>query len=249
MSLPPEHQVHVHVDGQSDADVEIAQHLVVSSDDAPSKKRPAVVRAGTSVLADRVRAMLGEHRRVLVGLAGPPGAGKSTLAAALADALHDVHAVVVPFDGFHLANNVLADRHLSDRKGALETFDTAGYSALLQRLSSSLGTVYAPMFDRSIEQPVAGAIAVEPDCRVVITEGNYLLVDEFSMVEARQTMTEVWYVDLDEQTRLDRLEHRHIAHGKTPEQARSWTRGTDQANADIVGSYREAADLQVIWAS
>ena len=128
-------------------------------------------------LVDRARALMAGGRAVL-GICGAPGAGKSTLAARLAEAVGPA-AVVVPMDGFHLHDDELARLGLSDRKGAPETFDVAGYVALLRRLHIETDhVVYAPEFDRSREESIAGAIAVRPEHRLVVTEGNYLLDDE-----------------------------------------------------------------------
>lgn len=203
---------------------------------------------GTSVedLAQRLRLLTQPGGgRTMVGIVGAPGAGKSTLAALLAERLVDLAAVVVPFDGFHLANTVLERRGLQDRKGALETFDLDGYAHLLQRLRSARATVYAPAYDRSIEEPVAGAVAVPPSSRVVITEGNYLLADHPAARRARRALDAVWFLDLDEDTRTERLVERHIRFGKTPAEARAWAAGSDQRNAALVARTRSRADLVV----
>ncbi len=129
-----------------------------------------------AALVERARGLMADRRAVL-GICGAPGSGKSTLAAQLVAAIGPA-AVVVPMDGFHLHDDELARLGLSDRKGAPETFDVAGYVALLRRLRAETGhTVYAPEFDRSREESVAGAIAVRPEHRLVVTEGNYLLHD------------------------------------------------------------------------
>jgi pantothenate kinase len=206
------------------------------------------VVTATSVedLAERVRELT-EPRggRTMVGIVGAPGAGKSTLAARLASHLVDQAAVVVPFDGFHLANTVLERRGLQGRKGALETFDLDGYADLLQRLRSARTTVYAPEYDRSVEQPIAGAVAVPPSSRVVITEGNYLLADHPAARRARRALDAVWFLDLDEDTRTERLVERHIRFGKTPTEAQAWAAGSDQRNAALVARTRQKADLVV----
>src|SRR5689334_2959007 len=144
------------------------------------------------VVADARRLAEAGSRRVL-GLTGPPGAGKSTLAAALVGALAP-RAVLVPMDGFHLANAELARLGRADRKGAPDTFDAGGYAALLRRLRNHAGgTVYAPEYHRDIEEAVACAIPVAADVPLVVTEGNYLLVECGGWGKLRTLLDEVWY--------------------------------------------------------
>ncbi len=195
-------------------------------------------------LVERARGLTASGRAVL-GLSGVPGAGKSTLAARLAAEIGP-EAVVVPLDGFHLHDDELARLGLSQRKGAPETFDVAGYTALLRRIrTETTTTVYAPEFDRSRELSVAGAIAVRPEHRLVITEGNYLLYDGRGWSEVVSLLDEAWYVEGDEATRLRRLVQRHVEHGKTPDAAHRWATVSDQANADLVARTRAAADVLV----
>jgi pantothenate kinase len=201
-------------------------------------------RADHGALVSRARE-LAAHRRVLLGVTGAPGAGKSTLAEMLAAEVGE-SAVVVPMDGFHLHDDELARLGLSSRKGAPETFDVAGYVALLERLRAETSTVvYAPEFDRSRELTVAGAIAVRPSHRLVVTEGNYLLLDAPGWREVRPLLDEVWFVETDEAVRRPRLVQRHVDHGKPPEVARRWEETSDQPNALLVAGTREAADLVV----
>lgn len=195
-------------------------------------------------LVMRARRLMAGSRAVL-GICGAPGAGKSTLAAQVAARIGE-SAVVVPMDGFHLHDDELARLNLSDRKGAPETFDVEGYTSLLTRLRGPTGsTVYAPEFDRSRELSVAGAIAVRPEHRLVVTEGNYLLSDEGGWAGVRPLLDEVWFVEQSERTRVDRLVDRHVAHGKPVELARRWTLSSDQANADLVARTRIHADVVV----
>jgi pantothenate kinase len=183
---------------------------------------------------------LGRARRAILGVAGPPGGGKSTLARLVADALGD-DAVLVPMDGFHLAQAELVRLGIRDRMGAPHTFDAAGYAALLQRLRTARETVYAPEFRREIEEPIAGAIAVPPEVPLVVTEGNYLLL----WPEVRPLLDEAWYVEMDETTRLEWLIARHVEFGKTPEAAEAWVMRSDQANAAVIAPTRERADVIV----
>jgi pantothenate kinase len=197
-----------------------------------------------NALVERARSLASRGRAVL-GICGVPGSGKSTLASRLATEIGD-DSVVVPMDGFHLHDDELARLGLSHRKGAPETFDVPGYLALLRRLRTETShTVYAPEFDRAREESIAGAIAVRPEHRLVITEGNYLLYDGPGWSDVLPLLDEAWYVESDEQLRLSRLVQRHIDHGKPPDVAHRWATVSDQANADLVARTRAAADVLV----
>lgn len=183
----------------------------------------------------------GERRRI-IGLSGAPGSGKSTLATFLTGLL-GARGAHVPMDGFHLADVELTRQGLLDRKGAPETFDALGYAALLARLADRPGdVVYAPGFDRALEQPLAGAIAVPPEAAVVVTEGNYLLLDRPEWREVRRRLDEVWHVRVAEPVRQGRLLARHVAYGKTWEEARAWVLRVDEPNARLVEAAAGRAD-------
>lgn len=178
----------------------------------------------------------------MIGISGAPGAGKSALAGFLVRLLGG-RAAQVPMDGFHLADAELGRQGLLDRKGAPETFDAGGYAALLRRLAARPpGTVYAPGFDRDLEQPLAGAIAVPPETEVVLTEGNYLLLERDGWDQVRRSLDEVWHVRVDEVVRQQRLVARHVAFGKTPEQASDWVQCVDEPNARLVEASSRLAD-------
>ncbi len=180
--------------------------------------------------------------RSVLGLAGPPGAGTSTLATALVDALGD-RAVLVPLDGFHLDDAVLEALGRRDRKGAPDTFDAAGFVHLLRRLHAREDdVVYAPAFRRDREQSVAGAVAVPRTVPLVLTEGNYLLADG-AFAPVRDLLTECWFLDVDPVVRRRRLVDRHVAHGRTPDEAERWVSRSDEANAAVVDATRWRADL------
>ena len=150
---------------------------------------------------------------------------------------------MVGMDGFHLADAELDRLGRRDRKGAPDTFDAAGFVALLRRVRAG-EDVYAPVFRRELELAEAGAQAVPGDAPLVVVEGSYLLCDGgFSRV--RELLTECWYVELDPVVRLDRLVARHVEHGRTPTQALAWASGTDEWNAVLVASTRRRADLVV----
>ncbi len=192
-----------------------------------------------------VRRALARPGRALIGIAGPPGAGKSTLAERLVTALGPA-AAWVPMDGFHLADAALDRLGLRDRKGAPETFDGWGYLALLRRLATETDhPVWAPGFERTLEQPIAGSIPVGPEVRLVVTEGNYLLLDRPPWPQVRAALSEVWYVQADAGVRLERLLARHVEFGKSPAEARAWVAAVDEPNTRLVEGCRDAADLVV----
>ena len=201
---------------------------------------PPVIVGDMDTLVGRARELAGRGERAILGLVGPPGGGKSTLAAAITRALGS-DAVLVPMDGFHLAQAELVRLGIRDRMGAPHTFDAAGYVALLERLRAARETVYAPEFRRPPEEPIAGAIAVPPDVPLVVTEGNYLLLWE----GVKPLLDEAWYVEMDEEIRLRWLIERHIEFGKTPEEAEAWVMRSDQRNAEVVAATRDHADVIV----
>ncbi|MGY1745593.1 nucleoside/nucleotide kinase family protein [Blastococcus sp. SYSU D00695] len=199
-------------------------------------------------LVARVAALARRRPRVVLGLAGAPAAGKSTLAAWLVARLNArrLPAVGVPMDGFHLADAALDALGRRDRKGAVDTFDGHGYLALLRRLRTEQETtVYAPAFERDLEQPVAGSIAVPPGTRVVVSEGNYLLLAEPPWPEVWAAFDEVWFVGLDDATRRARLLDRHVRFGKAPDAARAWVDTVDEPNARLIAATADRADLRV----
>jgi pantothenate kinase len=197
-------------------------------------------------LVDRARALASGGRRAVLGITGAPGAGKTTLAEELVRALAGDHVAHVPMDGFHLADIELRRLGRLGRKGAPDTFDALGYAALLRRLHEDADEmIYAPGFERIIEQPIAGAIGVPRSARLIISEGNYLLDDQHPWVVVRPLADEIWYVDLDRAERQRRLVERHIRFGKDPHDAVAWATGTDKLNAAYIAATRARADLIV----
>ncbi len=209
---------------------------------------PSVPSPSPADLLDRVAALTHRRSRILLGIAGAPAAGKSTLAEWLVDRLsaRGLPAVGVPMDGFHLADAALDALGRRDRKGAADTFDGYGYLALLRRLRAEQETtVFAPAFERDLEQPIAGSIAVPPGTRVVVSEGNYLLLGEPPWPDVWGAFDEVWYVALDDATRRARLLDRHVRFGKGPDDARTWMAAVDDPNAELIAATAGRADLAV----
>jgi pantothenate kinase len=196
----------------------------------------------------RITALLASGTRQILGIVAPPGAGKSTLAQALL-AQFGAQVQVVPMDGFHLANSELLRLGRRARKGAPDTFDAAGYVNLLRRIKNQVAdeVVYAPDFRRDLEEPIAGAIAVFPQTRLIVTEGNYLLLDDAPWSLTREVLDETWYLDVDDTVRHERLLSRHMRFGRTREQALAWIACTDEPNAVRIAQSRQHASVLVDW--
>ena len=190
-------------------------------------------------LVMQARALADGPRRLL-GITGAPGAGKTVLASALVVALGP-RARLVGMDGYHLSNAELARLGRLDRKGAPDTFDAEGYVALLHRLKRGESDVRAPRFDRDAEEPVPGAVEVPADVPLVITEGNYLLLEESPWSAIRDLLDECWYVEVPEDERLARLVSRHMAYGRSAGHARDRALGSDLRNAQLVATSRARA--------
>lgn len=176
-----------------------------------------------------------KSNRTIIGIVGKPGGGKSTLSKYLLKGMDPAIVSVVPMDGFHLSNKVLKELGRSERKGAQDTFDVNGFTALIKRIKlDSSDPIYYPVFDRSIEESIAAQGVVYPSTRVVIVEGNYLMHDRDGWQEISPLLDQSWYAFLDEDIRISRLISRHIAFGKDPESAKAWAKGSDQINAELI---------------
>ncbi|GAA4009942.1 nucleoside/nucleotide kinase family protein [Deinococcus rubellus] len=212
---------------------------------AAASAGPDPLQASTADLVARARAMLAAGQRRMLGITGTPGAGKSTLCAALAGALGG-DVAVVGMDGFHLANQELIRLGRRERKGAPDTFDADGYAALLERLrTQSQTTIYAPTFNRDLEESIGSAVPVAAGTPLIVTEGNYLLVDNGAWSRVRPTLDAVWFLAPPEDLRLTRLIARHEAYGRSQAEAAEWVNRVDEGNARIIESTRARADLIV----
>jgi pantothenate kinase len=190
-------------------------------------------------------------RRVILGLAGPPGAGKSTLAAAILDhgrALHgDDWAALLPMDGYHLSNAQLRRLGLLDRKGAPATFDADGYVAMLARVAADDGRdIYVPDYDRVVHhEPISARLLIPAAARLVVTEGNYLALDAPEWRAARRYLDRLWYVEARDELRESRLVERQLAGGRDERSARDWVSRSDRPNGELVKASKATADVVI----
>ena len=196
----------------------------------------------------RITDLLARGRRCILAIVAAPGAGKSTLAQAIRTQWGEA-VQVVPMDGFHLANSELLRLGRRGRKGAPDTFDAAGYVNLMRRLKHQLAdeVVYAPDFRREVEEAIAGAIAVFPSTQLIVTEGNYLLLQDAPWNQLPGLLDEIWYLDVPDELRRARLLARHMRFGRTEQQALAWMASTDEPNALRIAQGRSRADVQVPW--
>ena len=206
---------------------------------------PELLERALAALLPRLAAAPG---RLLVGITGAPGAGKSTLAAALTGAVtarSGLPAAQIPMDGFHLANSELERLGLADRKGAPATFDGYGFVHLLRRLHTADPTevVYAPTFSRLLNESIGSAVPVPADIRVVVVEGNYLLLPDPPWSAVRDLLDLVLYLEVDDEVRYSSLLDRHLARGLDGSAAHDWVVRSDEANARLIAGTRERADV------
>ncbi|MGA0079778.1 MAG: nucleoside/nucleotide kinase family protein [Candidatus Nanopelagicus sp.] len=182
--------------------------------------------------------------RFIIGIVGKPGAGKSTLTSHLIEHLPKDSVSLVPMDGYHLSNLQLKNLGLSDRKGAFNTFDSNGYVSLLKRINTETDhDIYFPVFHREIEESYAADGVVLANTKIVLTEGNYLLFDKAGWEKVAAELTEIWYININDGVRIDRLVKRHEFYGKDKDSALNWATGTDEINAKIVESTAAKADV------
>ena len=177
---------------------------------------------------DRARFLIAQASgRIVIGVVGKPGAGKSTLSGYLMEHLLAKETALVPMDGYHLSNFQLAKLSSADRKGAPDTFDSYGFADLLHRINTDKDSeIYFPIFHREIEESIAAEGVIYPETNLVITEGNYLLLDQDGWTGVAPELTESWYVEVDDHLRLDRLVQRHHKYGKDMDAAYVWAHGT-----------------------
>ena len=194
----------------------------------------------------RVSALLDSPHRFILGVVGKPGVGKSTFTQSLNEHLTNDLVAILPMDGFHMSNEKLIELGRRDRKGAPDTFDVDDFAKSLADVRDGYGSDFTfPIFEREIEASIPDAGVIPAHAKLVVVEGNYLLHDDFGWEKIGEHLDETWFLDVDDELRMQRLIARHIQFGKTPEAANEWSRGTDEVNARLIELSRSRATFTV----
>lgn len=205
---------------------------------------PMILNSADEALARANELIAKSSKRVVIGIVGKPGAGKSTITSFLLDKLPKELVALVPMDGYHLSNQQLVRLGLADKKGAFNTFDYAGYISLLRRINNEPDQdIYFPIFHREIEESYSADGVVAAGTKLVLTEGNYLLFDKAGWEQVVPELDESWYINIDDNLRIDRLVKRHEFYGKDKQAAIAWANGSDEINAKIVQDTANRADV------
>ena len=194
----------------------------------------------------RVSELLNSPNRFILGIVGKPGVGKSTFTQFLSEHIASESISILPMDGFHMSNERLIEFGRRDRKGAPDTFDVDDFAKSLADVRAGHGSdIRFPIFKREIEASIPDAGLIPAQAKLVVVEGNYLLHDDFGWEKIGDYLDETWFLDLDDELRMQRLIARHIQYGKTPEAANEWSRGTDEVNARLIEQSRSRATFTV----
>jgi len=188
------------------------------------------------LLFEQIQSLLdGQSPRTLIGIVGKPGAGKSTVVEQIQNKFRSYEVSVIPMDGFHLSNEELINLGRRNRKGAPDTFDVSGFISLIKKVKQEPQVDHKfPIFHREIEASVNDEGVVPKESKVIVIEGNYLFSEEHNWSGLFPLLDYTWFIEIDDEVRIERLIARHIRYGKTPVEAENWSRGSDEANARFI---------------
>ncbi len=189
-----------------------------------------------NLLVEQIKTLLeGSSPRTIIGIVGKPGAGKSTVVAEIQNQFESNDVAIIPMDGYHLSNEELIELGRRNRKGAPDTFDVSAFVSLLRSVRNEINKNHTfPIFHREIEASKEGEGLVPAGAKVVVVEGNYLFSQEYGWHEVFPLLDQSWFISIDDEIRMRRLIARHIAYGKTAQEAEEWSRGSDEMNARFI---------------
>ena len=196
------------------------------------------------LLVDEINALLHSNNlRTIIGIVGKPGAGKSTVVSEIRNQFSADEVAIIPMDGYHLSNEELIKLGRRNRKGAPDTFDVAGFVSLVTKVKYEIAKDHTfPIFHREIEASKVDEGIVLRNTKVIVIEGNYLFSEEFNWNKVFPLLDQSWFIEIDDEIRMQRLIARHIKYGKTPQEAKEWSRGSDEANAEFIAKSANRAE-------
>ena len=199
------------------------------------------------LLVEQIQSLLaGQSPRTLIGIVGKPGAGKSTVVEEIQKRFDVNEVSIIPMDGFHLSNEELITLGRRERKGAPDTFDVEGFTSSLRRVKLNYQSEHKfPIFHREIEASIADEGIVPKESKVIVIEGNYLFSEDHNWSGVFPLLDHTWFIEIDDEVRIERLIARHIRYGKTPEEAEAWSRGSDETNARFIGLTAHRAENRI----
>jgi len=188
------------------------------------------------LLVEQIQSLLqSPNARSIIGIVGKPGAGKSTVVSEIENRFDSRQVSVIPMDGYHLSNEELISLNRRDRKGAPDTFDTNAFTSLITKVKNNPDSEHRfPIFHREIEASKPDEGVVQSNSKVIVIEGNYLFSEEHNWQGVFPLLDHTWFIEIDDEVRIERLIARHIRFGKTPEEAENWSKGSDEANARFI---------------
>ena len=202
---------------------------------------------GIELLFEQIQSLLDSHNpRTLIGIVGKPGAGKSTVVEQIQTKYRSHEVSIIPMDGFHLSNDELISLGRRERKGAPDTFDVEGFTSLIKsvKIDHSVDHKF-PIFHREIEASIADEGMIPKESKVVVIEGNYLFSEAHGWNGIYPLLDRTWFIEIDDEIRIQRLIARHVRYGKTLEEAEAWSRGSDETNARFIGLTAHRAENRI----